>query len=440
MAPASVASEPSEEEARPPKRPIALEVPTFVAPAELPKELPPEEPFPEPEGAIGLEDALATALMHNPELAMFSWDTRAAEARALQAGQKVNPELDMRRYLIHEERDGRSRDQERTRVVLNQTFEMGGKRRHRLYHAEVERDLAGWDYEAKRIEVATGVWWRFAEVLGAQHRVAVHREAVAFFEETRGSVAALVDSGARASLERHQAQRLTGLANIELSRAESELGAARFGLAAMWGGQVPKFTEAIGELSLPRTLPDLETVIAYAQDSPEIARWHTEYELGQAALGLAKARRVPDLRYGVGIRWEDDIDDRDYLFDIEVDLPVFDRKQGEIREARNQMARARDGRRAAEAANATIVSELYFGLAEAEARVNTLRDDVVPTAAAILEAQKVGFANGAADVENLLDARRDLARAESDAIEALVQYHQILASLEAAVGRTLRVE
>ena len=49
---------------------------------------------------------------------------------------------------------------------------VGGKRQRRVDLAETERELAGWDYEAKRLAVATTLADRFNAVLGAQRRVA----------------------------------------------------------------------------------------------------------------------------------------------------------------------------------------------------------------------------------------------------------------------------
>ena len=67
--------------------------------------------------------------------------------------------------------------------------------------------------------------------------------------------------------------------------------------------------------------------MALAQSSPAIVRWDAELARGQAALRLAKARRVPDVKYGLGARWQHDSDRRDYLMDFEVSLPIFDRNQ-----------------------------------------------------------------------------------------------------------------
>src|SRR3954447_5871007 len=48
----------------------------------------------EPDGKLSLQDALALALVHNPDLAAFSIETRAAEARTLQADRPPNPEIE----------------------------------------------------------------------------------------------------------------------------------------------------------------------------------------------------------------------------------------------------------------------------------------------------------------------------------------------------------
>ena len=84
-------------------RPIAGDTPAFQAPAQpLAEEASDQSLAPEPAAPLALEDALALALMGSPVLAQFSWETRASEARALQAGKLPNPELDVRLYRLGE--------------------------------------------------------------------------------------------------------------------------------------------------------------------------------------------------------------------------------------------------------------------------------------------------------------------------------------------------
>jgi cobalt-zinc-cadmium efflux system outer membrane protein len=391
----------------------------------------------EPRGPLALTDALALALMSNPELQMFSWETRAAEARALQAGLPRNPEVDVRMYRLGRDRQNVLEDTKRTRVVLSQVFQLGGKRRKRARLAETEHSLAEWDYEDKRGEVAAGVAGEFVAVVGAQRRVEALRRHVEFFEQTQSKVAALVETGAVGSLETHRMARRVGLARIELQRVESELAVARFRLAATWGSPSPRFTEAVGDIDQVKPIPDLDTVIELAREGPAIARWGAEHARGEAALALAKAGRVPDLTYGAGVRWQEKADGEDYLIDVEIALPLFDRNQGAIREAHYEMARAEAGRKAAEAAGSVEIAEIYYAVTESEARIATLASEVLPAARASVEAFRIVFERAADNLGDLLDARRDLARAEVDHTDALVDYHRALTRLEGRIGQGL---
>jgi cobalt-zinc-cadmium efflux system outer membrane protein len=422
----------------PPPRPIAEGTAAYRAPQEPP---PLEEDagvisVEEPEGPLVLDDALALALMGNPELAVFSWEVRAREASALQAGKIPNPELDVRLWRLAPRQIG-DPEEGRRRVILSQDFELGGKRHRREVLAEVERDVAGWDYEAKRIEVATLVSDRFVAVLGGQHHVQTWSRFVEFLEQLHERVSAFVERGVMRSLELHQVTRQVGLARIQLRQAEHELSAARRLLAATWNGASPRFTEAIGNLDPVGPLPAIETLVEIAQRSPTITRWEAELARGQASLSLAKANAVPDLRVGAGVRWQTDRSGSDYLLDFEIDLPIFDRKQGEARRARYEMARAQAARQAAEAAVGAEIAEFYYLLAESRDRGATMREQVIPAARAALEALRQGFEVDPQELGNLLDARRDLARAEVEHTTALVDSHQALVMLEGIVGQSL---
>src|SRR5207253_2692781 len=140
---------------------------------------PPPASAPAPEAShaeltevLTLPQAMALALLQNPELSAFAWEVRAAEARTLQAGLRPNPELGLEVENLAGTgtfRGGRSAE---TTLRLSQVIELGGKRSRRLRVAALERDLAAWDYETKRIEALTAVAQAFIEVLRAQEHIA----------------------------------------------------------------------------------------------------------------------------------------------------------------------------------------------------------------------------------------------------------------------------
>jgi outer membrane protein, heavy metal efflux system len=419
----------------PDPRPIGSDLPAFRAPAEPPASVPPPGPPPaEPAAPLALRDALALALLHSPELADFSFEVRESEARGLQDRKLPNPELEFRAYRL--EQEDTNTEEGRYRVILSQRFELGGKGERRGAVRDRESELAGWDYETKRIDVFSTVSSRFADVLGEQQRVASWAGLVAFLEKLQGNVGSLVESGVLRSVEVHELARRLGQARIELDTAKSDLEAARYELAATWGGGVPRFTEATGELDPPVPLPPLDTVLDRGRQSPAVARWDAELARSEAQLALAKAGRVPDLRVGAGVRWQEN-NERDYLVDFEMALPVFDRKQGDRREAGHAIARARAGMESAAAVHGSTIADAYYDVQAAAARVQRIEAEVLPAVRAILESQERGFEAGSGDLDDLLDARRDLARVEDEHVRALVDYHQARSLLEGLVGAPL---
>ena len=55
-------------------------------------------------------------------------------------------------------------------------------------------------------------------------------------------------------------------------------------------------TEVVGDLAQLPPVPDVDTLILMAQDGPAIERWELELARSEAALRLAKAGRIPELR------------------------------------------------------------------------------------------------------------------------------------------------
>ena len=206
-----------------------------------------------------------------------------------------------------------------------------------------------------------------------------------------------------------------------------------------WGGTSPQFTQAVGDLEPTKIIPDIETVMNLAQSSPSIARWNAELGRGEAALALARSERVPNVTVGVGTRREQDATDTDYLLDVEIDIPIFDRNQGEIRAARYELARVQARRMAAEAAASEAIAEVYYALTESQARSSTMKNEVLPATRAAFDAYRQVFEKSGTNLDDVLDARRDLARGEVDLTDALVDYRRKLAELEGLVGNDLAV-
>lgn len=382
-----------------------------------------------PAGIITLEQALACALLRNPELEAYAYGARAAEARLLQAGALPNPKLEFE--ADEYDRGGAGFNSVESAVVLAQAFELGGKRQWRRRAAAAEGELAGWEYADKRIEVLTETARRFTDVLAAQERLALARAAVALAEQTSGAVAERVQAGKEPPLQAAKSGAELELVRLEALASAQELDLACRRLAAMWGAETAAFHAAAGRLDrIPDAVPDLAALRPRLEANPALARWDAALRLRRAALASAQAARIPDVEAAVGYQqFEEDGTDA-FAFGVGLPLPLFDRNRGNIAAARHELDRAERERAAAEVALAAELAGAHARLSTAHARVGTLQAKVVPAMEQACAAAQEGYRQGKFGFLDLLDAQRSLFEARQSLVDALADYHAALIAIQ----------
>lgn len=180
---------------------------------------------------------------------------RAREARALQAGLPPNPEFG---FEVEEFGGGGDRtafDGVDTTLRLGQLLELGGKRAKRQRVATLERDLAAWDYETRRLDVLTSVAKALVAVLAMQERVVLAEEQVGLAEETLQTVTHQVTAGAVSPVEETRARVALASSQVELAQRTREQTAAQLQLAATWGSTAVTFSAVTGDNACTGTSP-----------------------------------------------------------------------------------------------------------------------------------------------------------------------------------------
>jgi cobalt-zinc-cadmium efflux system outer membrane protein len=425
------------EAVRPEPRPMGQHVPAFQAPEELPAN-PSRGPQPgEPTGVLTLRQALALALLRNPELASTAWEVRAGEARTLQAGLLPNPEVSVEVENFAGSGEFRGFDAAETTIALGQVIELGGKRLRRARVAGLERDLVAWDYEATRLNVFTATVKAFVEVLSAQAQLALNEELVRLAEQVLRTVAARVQAGQVSPVEETRTRVALSTNRIALERARRALVAARERLAATWGSPVSAFERVEGALEPIAPIPSAERLVRRIGQNPDIARWVVEITQRQAAVALEEARRIPNVTGAGGVRQHSRTGDMALIMQLTLPIPVFDRNQGALLAARYQLAKAGEERRATEVRVLSELTSTYAELSSAFAEATTLQDDVLPGAQSAFEAFSEGYRQGKFGFLDVLDAQRTLSEARGRYLEALTAYHRAVADMERLIGEPL---
>ncbi|MFZ5861357.1 MAG: TolC family protein [Nitrospirota bacterium] len=419
----------------PSPRPLGRDVPAFAAgPPARPEPIDLEEPV----GAITVRQAVALALMRNPELQAFSWEARARDADAIQAGRLPNPVLTADLQDIGS--SNASADtvfQPQANLTISQLIELGGKRGRRAEAAALARDLAGWEYERKRIEVITQVSQACAELLGAQEQLALADEMLRLAESVVDIVSARVRAGKVAAVEEVKAQVALSAARIERGRAANEVDAARGRLAATWGSMVPRFEKAEGSLGPASPIPPLSDLAGRLDQSPALSRWTADLAQRRAALDLERARAIPDLTVLGGYRRYDTTGDSTFTAGLSIPLPIFDRNGAGIQAARDRLAKGEAEQQAEHARVSLALAEAYRALSAAQREAVAIEERILPGAQSAFDAVNEGYRIGKFGLLDVFDAQRTWFHARSQHLRALINYRIAVADVEGLTGESL---
>jgi len=393
--------------------------------------------FHEPTGIPAVEDALTAALLRNPQLAAYSFSVRAAEARVIQARALPNPEIEI--GIDEYDRDGAGYDSAETSFTLGQLFELGGKRRRRMRMAEAEGELAGWDYEAMKLEVFSETAVRFMAVAAGQRRLELAESAETLAVKTDRAVSERVKAGKEPPLQASKSAAELGIARMEVMQAENDLKVARKRLAAMWGGRQAAFEKVKSNFDdISTDIPSLDSMLEKLPQNPALARQEAELRLSRAALSSERAARIPDLQVSVGLQYFQEDSTDAITFGIGLPLPLFDRNRGNITAAEHTVTKTEAERQAAITRLETELSEAHSALTSSYQRVEAVRTKVVPAMEQAFGAAHEGYRQGKFGFLDMLDAQRGLVDAKGVLIDALSDYHNALIDIQRITGSGLR--
>ena len=400
-------------------------------------DVPDEYEIAEPNGVLTLRRALSLTLMKNPVLKAYSLETRAADARALQAGLRPNPELGIEVENVGGSGALSGFDSAETTIAISQLIELGNKAEKRRKVALLEKDLSGWDYEARRLDVLTEAGKSFIELLAVQERTELLAELVDVSEQTLKSVTQRVEAGKDSPVEKIKASVALSTVQIEHRQSLQELEKARKLVASFWGNEQPQFIRAQGQLDTITDIPEIDNLRQMLIQNPQLARWEKEIARDKAALELARSKAKPDISIGAGIRRFSETDDNAFVFGVGIPLPISDRNQGGRMEAAYNLSKSYEEQRAARIEVTNRFNQIFTDLSVSFNKIKELRASILPGARDVFDASREAYAEGKIDYLNVLDAQRTYFVSQTEYLDALVSYHKAKTDMEGLVGNSM---
>ena len=388
-----------------------------------------------PEAPLRLQEALAQALQHNPELAAYSEEIRAREAEALQAGLRPNPVLSLEAENVFGSGDFSGTDAAETTASLSQAIELGNKRSRRRELAEAETTLAQSEYAVAKADIFAKTADSFIAVLAAQERLQLVDELATLAKQVLGTVEERIAAGKAAATESVRARIQWRELEVAREKVRRDLAAARRTLAAHMGFAAEDFGTAAGDLSRVADLPDLTDLERLIVDGPSISRRAADTERRRRVVALERSRRLPDLEVGLGVRNLRESDDTALVLGVSIPLPVFNRNQGAIAAAGSRLDQARADERNTLLQTKATLSATWQEMATAHEEAEVLGKEILPAARQALEASEYGYRAGKFGILDVLDAQRTLVEAQGRHLDALATCHRASNELNRLLGR-----
>jgi cobalt-zinc-cadmium efflux system outer membrane protein len=365
-----------------------------------------------------------------PTTAQAEADVAAARARWLQAGAWNNPELSVTIENFGGPGPAQGGEQTQTTVSIGQTVELGGKRQARMTAAGAELTAAQARASLSRADYAARLAVAYAEAEAASRRVTLAADALDAAETDARAARLLVEAGKEAPLRGLQARAEADRVRADLAAARAAETTAFARLTALAGAQQPYDRIAVSLLdATPVGAPSAP------QETAAIAAAAAERDAAEARLRSARAAAFPDVELSAGVRRYADSDGSAFVVGGSLPLPLFNRNQGGVAEARAGLngaeARLRQAQLDAEADRRAAAAQA----ASAAARLTAARSSEQAAAEAYRLA-RIGYSAGRVPLLELSGARRALADAQGRTLDALLDRVKAEAELARLAGRT----
>ncbi len=400
-------------------------------------------PAPVPATRITLDQAIQLALAHSPAMAAVRSQVPQSRANQITAALRPNPVLNWDGlYLPVFEPDKLNHSFLNTSSEfdgsVSYTWERGGKRRARIRAAHDITTVVRSQVQDAGRGLAFAVAQPFIGALLAQSSLAFAQQDLASWQNTVNLSQAQYRAGAisEGDLDTIKLQTLQFQATVSADRLAlaQELTALR---QAIGFSGVPRNFGVAGSLAFQPLRGNLEDMQLLAlKRRPDLMAAQQSITAAQSQYRLAQADGKRDLTTTAQYIHTAGLSEMGFLFSIEI--PIFDRNQGEIARTAAAETQAQDQAQQARQQVLSDVRTAYEAVRQGAQVVKLYTSGYRAEAQQALAIRQYSYGRGATSLLNLLDAERTYRSTELGYRQALAAYMLAIEQLKEAVGsRTL---
>lgn len=379
---------------------------------------PPPKAGPTAEPGLTLAELEGLALQRNPTLAQAAAQIQASRGKAVQAGLWCNPTVG----YVGDQMNAQRTAGELQGGYIQQVIVTAGKLR--LSRAKYRQEA----YEAEllsmaqQMRVANAVRLRYFEVLADQQFLDIRREMLANAEESFKTHREMLNAGQAGKADVLMAEVDVGRARVAQRTIENLYLADWQALVAVIGAPELKQSHLSGSLESSGPALEFESSLCrLLEESPQVqaARAHVVHD--EIMVRRERVQPVPDVMVQASTGHNYESKDTVAGLQVGIPLPVFDRNQGTIQQARADLARSNAEVARLELSLRQRLAEVFAQYQTARQTAELYREVNVPRAKEALEVQQEMYKQRRLPWPRVVSMRRDLLTIRMEYVQSLLE-------------------
>ena len=313
--------------------------------------------------------------------------------------------------------------------AVTQPLDMPYTRFPRVNAAEANLRAAEATRVAFEVETISRVQQRFYELMRREAEQKAAEEDMSLTKQIRDRMQIRYDVGETARFELIRVQ--TEFLNAQIAAESSKLRVeqARSQLRQVVGHQVPADFTVVAEQPKPEVLPSLTQLLNEVRSqSPELQKAKAEVEATESKLSFEKNSRLPRLAFKASQYNDPNFTDR--LYGLQVSIPIWDFKGGQIAEAEANASKAKNQLNAQSQTLDQQMETAYKLYQMTSYQVKILSSEVVELAASARRIAEVSYRYGERGMLEYLDAQRTFRAARNDLIKARFDLASVVTEIQ----------
>ena len=379
--------------------------------------------------AVDLKECIEIAFENNLQLAAARNRLGVADADRMKSSMLLpsNPEV---RTKIGERESSSERHTDYT-IELSQEIEVYGQRRKRINIANKKIERVKFEIADVERYVIADVKTGFYEVLTSQEIVKLRSYVEGIFKRQWNATLERYKAGAISALELNSIKIKYGLSKQQLLVAKKNSQNSLLNLKLLLGKSKDEPLSIKGDLTYRALQVNLEDLLASAYETrPDLKAMELEKERASQEISLRKAERIPNPELsGFFTREEGGADDI-VGGEISISIPIWDRKQSELKKARTAKNTAGINIKNKYLGIQKEVEAAYRSFMAEKEGISIYTDEIMPQVDESLKLNEISYKEGKINFIEFLTVQSDLIEIRTAYLNTLLDYNNAIINLE----------